>query len=84
MDKEAAMGMLEKLGKLRRLLIEYEREMQRLKKENEWLKKVLEDGEENRRPSCGSRNLRGKVVQRVREGTSRYTQGVGRQPWWRQ
>ena len=35
MEQEAAMGMLEQLRELRRLLIEYEREMQRLKKENE-------------------------------------------------
>ena len=62
MDKEAAMGMLEKLGKLRRLLIEYEREMQRLKKENEWLKKVLEDGEENRVDADGK-----SVVEQVAE-----------------
>ena len=48
MVQEAAMGMLEKLGKLREMLVDYEREMQRLKKENEWLKKVLEDYEGNR------------------------------------
>ena len=48
MEQEAAMGMLENLGKLRKLLADYEREMQRLKKENEWLKKVLEDCEGNR------------------------------------
>ena len=45
MEKEAAMGMLENLGKLRKLLVDYEQEMQRLKKENGWLKKVLEDCE---------------------------------------
>ena len=48
MEQEAAMGMLEKLRELRRLLAEYEREMQRLKIENEWLKKVLEDCEKKR------------------------------------
>mgnify|MGYP000946064733 CR=1 FL=1 len=48
MEQEAAMGMLENLGKLRKLLIEHEQEMQRLKIENEWLKKVLEDCEGNR------------------------------------
>ena len=48
MVQEAAMGMLEKLGKLREMLVDYEREMQRLKKENEWLKKVLEDYEKKR------------------------------------
>ena len=48
MEQEAALGMLEKLGKLRKLLADYDREMQRLKKENEWLKKVLEDCEGNR------------------------------------
>lgn len=55
MDKEAIEDMLETMligdsdqRKLRRLLIEHEREMQRLKIENDWLKKVLEDGEENR------------------------------------
>ena len=48
MEQEAAMGTLEKLRELRRLLAEYEREMQRLKKENEWLKKVLEDCEKKR------------------------------------
>lgn len=48
MEQEAAMGMLEILGKLRKLLIEHEQEMQRLKKENGWLKKVLEDCEKKR------------------------------------
>lgn len=48
MEQEAAMGIIENLGKLRKLLIEHEQEMQRLKKENEWLKKVLEDCEGNR------------------------------------
>lgn len=43
MEQEAAMGMLEKLGKLRKLLADYDREMQRLKTENEWLKMVLTD-----------------------------------------
>lgn len=43
-----AQGMLENLRELRRLLIEQEREMQRLKIENAWLKKVLEDGEGKR------------------------------------
>ena len=40
--------MLEKLGKLRKLLVEYEREMQRLKIENDWLKMVLSDCEKKR------------------------------------
>lgn len=48
MEQEAAMGIIEKLRKLRRLLIEHEREMQRLKIENDWLKKVLEDYEKKR------------------------------------
>lgn len=48
MDREAALGMLENLGKLRKLLVDYEQEMKRLKKENEWLKKVLEDCEKKR------------------------------------
>ena len=48
MKQEAAMGMLEKLGTLRKLLEEHEREMQRLKIENDWLKKVLEDCEKKR------------------------------------
>lgn len=48
MEQEAAMGMLEKLRELRRLLAEHEQEMQRLKIENDWLKMVLKDGEENR------------------------------------
>ena len=43
-----AQGMLEKLRELRRLLIEQKRERQRLKIENEWLKKVLEDCEKKR------------------------------------
>ena len=43
-----AQGMLENLRELRRLLIEQEREMQRLKIENAWLKKVLEDCEKKR------------------------------------
>lgn len=52
MDREAIEDMLETMligdsdqRKLRRLLVEQERERQRLKIENEWLKKVLEDGE---------------------------------------
>lgn len=45
MKQEAAMGMLEKLGTLRKLLEEHAREMQRLKTENEWLKMVLKDCE---------------------------------------
>lgn len=55
MDREAIEDMLETMligdsdqRKLRRLLVDYEREMQRLKKENEWLKKVLEDCEKKR------------------------------------
>ena len=43
-----AQGMLGNLRELRRLLIEQEREMQRLKIENAWLKKVLEDCEKKR------------------------------------
>ena len=42
------MGMLENLEKLRKLLVDYEQEMQRLKKENGWLIKVLEDCEKKR------------------------------------
>ena len=55
MDKEAIEDMLETMligdsdqRKLRRLLVDYEQEMQRLRKENEWLKKVLEDCEKKR------------------------------------
>lgn len=55
MDREEIEDMLETMligdsdqGKLRQLLIEHEQEMQRLKKENEWLKKVLEDCEKKR------------------------------------
>ena len=55
MDKEAIEDMLETMligdsdqRKLRRLLIEQERERQRLKIENGWLKKVLEDCEKKR------------------------------------
>ena len=48
MVQEAAMGMLEKLGKLREMLVDYEREMQRLKIENDWLKMVLSDCEKKR------------------------------------
>ena len=45
MELEAALGMLESLGKLRKLLEEHAREMQRLKIENDWLKMVLKDCE---------------------------------------
>lgn len=55
MVQETAMGMLEKLGKLREMLVEYEREMQRLKRENEWLKRVLEDCEKKRVDAKGGR-----------------------------
>ena len=55
MDREAALGMLENLGKLRKLLVDYEQEMKRLKKENEWLKKVLEDCEKKRVAAKGGR-----------------------------
>lgn len=55
MEQEAAMGMLENLGKLRKLLADYDREMQRLKKENGWLKKVLEDCEKKRVDAKGGR-----------------------------
>ena len=55
MDREAIEEMLETMligdsdqRKLRRLLVEQERERQRLKIENEWLKKVLEDCEKKR------------------------------------
>ena len=55
MDREAIEDMLETMligdsdqRKLRRLLVEQERERQRLKIENEWLKKVLEDCEKKR------------------------------------
>ena len=48
MEQEAAMGMLENLGKLRKLLVDYDREMQRLKIENDWLKMVLKDYEKKR------------------------------------
>ena len=48
MVQNAALGMLEKLGKLRKLLADYDREMQRLKTENEWLKTVLKDCEKKR------------------------------------
>ena len=55
MDREAIEDMLETMligdsdqRKLRRLLVDYEQEMQRLRKENEWLKKVLEDCEKKR------------------------------------
>lgn len=48
MEQEAAMGMLENLGKLRKLLTDYDREMQRLKIENDWLKMVLSDCEKKR------------------------------------
>ena len=55
MDREAIEDMLETMligdsdqRKLRRLLVDYEREMKRLRKENEWLKKVLEDCEKKR------------------------------------
>lgn len=62
MDKEAIEDMLETMligdsdqRKLRRLLIEQERERQRLKIENEWLKKVLEDCEKKRVDAKGGR-----------------------------
>ena len=55
MKQEAAMGMLENLEKLRKLLVDYEQEMQRLKKENGWLKKVLEDCEKKRVDAKGGR-----------------------------
>ena len=55
MVQEAAMGMLEKLGKLREMLVDYEREMQRLKRENEWLKRVLEDCEKKHVDAKGGR-----------------------------
>ena len=48
MEQEAAMGMLENLGRLRKLLVDYDREMQRLKIENDWLKMVLSDCEKKR------------------------------------
>ena len=48
MKQEAALGMLEKLGTLRKLLEEHAHEMQQLKMENEWLKMVLKDCEKKR------------------------------------
>ena len=48
MEAMQGKAMLEKLGKLRKLLVEYEREMQRLKIENDWLKMVLSDCEKKR------------------------------------
>jgi len=47
--------MLENLRKLRRLLIEQEREMQRLKIENDWLKMVLKDCEKKHVDAKGGR-----------------------------
>ena len=55
MVQNAALGMLEKLGKLRKLLADYDREMQRLKTENEWLKMVLSDCEKKRVDAKGGR-----------------------------
>ena len=55
MEQNAALGMLEKLGKLRKLLEEHAREMQRLKTENEWLKMVLRDCEKKRVDAKGGR-----------------------------
>ena len=55
MEQEAAMGMLENLRELRRLLVEHEQEMQRLKIENNWLKMVLEDCEKKRVDAKGGR-----------------------------
>ena len=55
MEQEAAMGMLENLRELRRLLVEHEQEMQRLKIENDWLKMVLEDCEKKRVDAKGGR-----------------------------
>ena len=55
MEQEAAMGMLENLGKLRKLLADYDREMQRLKIENDWLKMVLKD--------CEGKRVEGKRVE---------------------
>lgn len=52
MEQESAMGMLENLGKL---LADYDWEMQRLKKENGWLKKVIEDYEKKRVDAKGGR-----------------------------
>lgn len=57
MEQEMAMWMLEKLRELRRLLAKHEQEMQRLKKENEWLKKVLEDCEKKRVGAKGGRTV---------------------------
>ena len=55
MEQNAALGMLEKLGKLRKLLADYDREMQRLKIENEWLKMVLKDCEKKHVDEKGGR-----------------------------
>ena len=54
MEQEAAMGIIEKLRELRRLLVEHEQEMQRLKIENDWLKMVLKD--------CEGKRVEGKRV----------------------
>ena len=55
MDREEIEDMIETMligdidqRELRRLLVEYGQEIQRLRKENEWLKKVLEDCEKKR------------------------------------
>lgn len=55
MEQEAAMGIIEKLRELRRLLVEHEQEMQRLKIENDWLKMVLKDCEKKRVDAKGGR-----------------------------
>lgn len=55
MDVKTAEKMLEKLGKLRKLLADYDREMQRLKIENDWLKMVLKDCEKKRVDAKGGR-----------------------------
>ena len=57
MEQEVAMGMLENLGTLRKLLADYDREMQRLKTENEWLKMVLKDCEKKRVDTKGGRTV---------------------------
>ena len=48
MEAMQGKAMLEKLGSLREMLVEYEREMQYLRDENEWLKMVLRDCEKKR------------------------------------
>ena len=67
MEQEAAMGIIEKLRELRRLLVEHEQEMQRLKIENDWLKMVLKDCEKKRVDEKRGRIVdMGRIVDRTR------------------